>query len=278
MAYKRKIRRHRVIINNRPIKAEKEKKPGLHERHFWILAFGVILISIFTRVFDFSLMPLSYKGLFITRPYYGLHSWGSANRAWNARSHVKYGLGYTKGYRTLVVGDPPPAHPQRYVSHPSLKTLINAFGMLLLGSQEWQVRLFDLILSIPVLLLILFLLRKLYGCGCALLSCLLLVSLPLSAYFGFKPLMTLIGLWALWRYLLLTGQIGDGHKPKRRHFLELTVALFLMVQLGWAGVFYAFAIGLPELLCHNLAVAKINLNAKLWRLAELQCYAEPTRR
>lgn len=34
----------------------------------------------------------------------------------------------------------------------------------------------------------------------------------------------------------------------------------------------------PELLCHNLAVAKINLNAKLWRLAELQCYAEPTRR
>jgi len=85
--------------------------------------------------------------------------------------------------------------------------LVNAFGMLLLGSQEWQVRLFDLILSALALLLILYLLRKLYGCGCALLSGLLLVSLPLSAYFGFKPLMTLIGLWALWRYLLLTGQL-----------------------------------------------------------------------
>jgi len=86
--------------------------------------------------------------------------------------------------------------------------------MLLLGSQEWQVRLFDLILSIPVLLLILLLLRKLYGIGCALLSGLLLVSLPLSTYFGFKSLMTLIGLWALWRYLLLTGQSHDGPKPK----------------------------------------------------------------
>ena len=53
--------------------------------------------------------------LFVTRPYYGLHSWGSANRAWAARSHVNYGLGYTKGYRTLVVGDPPPAHPQAVI-------------------------------------------------------------------------------------------------------------------------------------------------------------------
>jgi len=80
-------------------------------------------------------MPPSYRGLFITRPYYGLHSWHNANRAWAARSHVNYGLGYTKGYRTPAVGDPPPAHPQRYVSHPSLETLITAFGMLLFGTE-----------------------------------------------------------------------------------------------------------------------------------------------
>ena len=78
-----------------------EGRPGFCERHFWILAFGVILVSIGTRTFDFSLTPPSYNGLFITRPYCGLHDWHFAHLAWDARSHVKYGLGYTKGYHTL---------------------------------------------------------------------------------------------------------------------------------------------------------------------------------
>jgi len=152
-----------------------DKRPVLCQRHFWVFAFGIIIVSIVTRVFDFSLMPPSYQRLFITRPYYGLHSWENAHMAWAARSHVKYGLGYTRGYSTPAVGNPPPAHPQRYVSHPSLETLITSFGMLLFGTGEWAIRLFDLILSIPVLLLILLLLRKLYGCSSALLSGLLLV-------------------------------------------------------------------------------------------------------
>ena len=209
-----------------------------------MFALGVILILILTRVFDFSIKPASYKGLFINRPYCGLHSWANANRAWPARNHVKYGLGYTRGYHTLAVGDPPTAHPQRYVSHPSLMTLITAFGMLLFGAEEWQIRLFDLVLSVPVLLLILLLLRKLYGCGCALLSGLLLVILPISAYFGFDSLLVLAGLWALWRYLLLIGRLQSASRPRRRYILELAVALFLVVQLSWVGVFYAFAIGL----------------------------------
>ena len=133
MARRRKISRYRVVINK---SAKPEKRPGLCERHFRIFALGVICIWILTRVFDFSLMPPSYQGLFITRPFYGLHSWANANRAWAARSHVKYGLGYTGGYSTPAVGDPPPAHPQRYVSHPSLETLIMAFGMLLFGSEN----------------------------------------------------------------------------------------------------------------------------------------------
>jgi len=106
MVNKRIIRRPRVAINIEPIKADKQ--PGLCEKHFWIFAFGVILILILTSVFDFSFKPASYKGLFINRPYYGLHSWATANRAWAARNHVKYGLGYTKGYHTLAVGDPSP--------------------------------------------------------------------------------------------------------------------------------------------------------------------------
>ena len=123
-----------MVVNTKLTRTD--KRPSLCERHFWVFAFGVILISIFTRVFDFSLMPSSYQGLFITRPFYGLHSWDNAHMAWAARSHVKYGLGYTRGYSTPAVGEPPPAHPQRYVSHPSLETLITALGMLLLGTEE----------------------------------------------------------------------------------------------------------------------------------------------
>jgi len=92
-----------------------QSRPVLSERYFFVFALGVILLSTLTRTFDFSITAPSYNGLFITRPYCGLHDWHFAHQAWDARNHVKYGLGYTKGYRTSVVGNPPPAHPQLYV-------------------------------------------------------------------------------------------------------------------------------------------------------------------
>ena len=247
MPHKRMSRRYRVVVEGRPAAAE--GRPGLCERHFYLLAFGVILVSVLTRTFDFSLSPLSYHGLFITRPYYGLHDWHFAHQAWDARSHVKYGLGYTKGYRTPAVGDPPAANPQRYVSNPPLDTLIKAFGMMLLGTAEWQIRLFDLILSVPILLMILLLLRKLYNAPTALVSGLLLVVLPIFAYFYFEPLILLMSLWALYRYLALTGRLQDAPQPRKRHYLELAVALLLMIQLGWSGVFPAFVIGAHYVIC-----------------------------
>ena len=128
--------------------------PNFSERHFWLLACGVVLISVVTRVFDFSIAPPEYNGLVITEPFCGLHSWDLAERAWAARSHVKYGLGYTKGLRTLVVGDPPPEHPEYYVSHPPLETWIWAAGMLVLGTEDWSVRLFDVLFGVPCLFVI----------------------------------------------------------------------------------------------------------------------------
>ena len=92
-----------------------------------------------------------------------------------------------------------------------------------------------------------FLLRRLYGSGCALLSGLLVALFPLSGYFGFQPLLVLLVLWALCRYLLLIGRFGDESGGKLRHAVELAVALFLLIQLSWVGVFYALAIGLHYL-------------------------------
>ena len=104
-------------------------RPVFTERYFWTLSCCIIVVWIVVRVFDFSLMPLSYRGLYINRPFDGLHSWLHAADAWAARSHVNYGLGYTKGYNTLVVGDPPAANPQRYVSHPQLPAPILSFSV-----------------------------------------------------------------------------------------------------------------------------------------------------
>jgi hypothetical protein len=130
MANKRIIKRRRAAKNNTPIKPDKRSGPSLCEKHFRIFAFGVILISVLTQVFDFSLKPVSYKGLFINRPFCGLHSWAAVDRTWAAGNHVKYGLGYTKGLYTLAVGNPPPAHPRRYVSHPSLTTFVPVLEIL----------------------------------------------------------------------------------------------------------------------------------------------------
>jgi hypothetical protein len=187
-----------------------EHGPSVFESHFWLLVCGIILFWTVLRVFDFTLIPPAYNGIALTQPFCGLHSWDLADRAWAARSHLKYGLGYTKGLRTLVVGNPPPLLPEYYVSHPPLETWILALGTLVFGTHDWSVRLFELVFSIPCLLLILLVLRKLHGSVCALLSGLIFVMLPYCAYFGASPLMVVLSLWAFYRYLLLTGRADRG--------------------------------------------------------------------
>lgn len=91
----------------------------------------------------------------ITRPFYGLHSWGQAHFAWVARSHVKYGLRYTKGFDTFAVGDPPTENPTRYLDHPQLPTLLDATAMLLFGINTWALRIAHMSATIATLLIFL---------------------------------------------------------------------------------------------------------------------------
>jgi len=125
-----KGKRRRGADNAEPPAMQRKCNRG--DRHFWTLACAVLLVLALARTFDYSLVPPSYEGVFITRPYGGLHSDAAAAGAWAARSHLKYGLGYTKGYRTLVVGDPPPAYPPSarasLLPHPNPLTTRNAPG------------------------------------------------------------------------------------------------------------------------------------------------------
>ena len=95
-------------VSKNTVRVAAESGPSVFEKGFWLCVAGVVFLWVCLRVFDFTLIPPAYHGLLLTQPFCGLHSWDLADRAWAARSHLKYGLGYTKGLRTLVVGDPPP--------------------------------------------------------------------------------------------------------------------------------------------------------------------------
>lgn len=162
----------------------KEKK--LEERgqikYFWLIA---VLVA---GIMAFNLC----RGL--TRPFNGMHSWAQASGAWAARTHVKYGLGYTKGISTWAVGDPPTEEPNRYLDHPQLAGLVSAGIMKVLGIHEWTFRSVNVVLSILTTLIFIRILRGLVGDPAALVSGVIFAMFPLHSYFGTGGMGALIGL------------------------------------------------------------------------------------
>lgn len=78
-----KIDQRQVIPDKKAIVAE--EKPSAFARRFWLSAAGVVLLSLITHVFDFSLVPPRYNGVQLAQSFCGLHSWDLADRAWAAR-------------------------------------------------------------------------------------------------------------------------------------------------------------------------------------------------
>jgi len=180
----------------------------------------------------------------IDRPFYGLHSWDHAHYAWMARNHVRYGLGYTKGVDTFAVGNPPAENPPRYLDHPQLHTLLYAAAMAVFGINNWSIRLANSLATIAALLLFLKILRRLVDDITALLAGLLFCLFPLTGYFGaYSMWLYPVSFLAVWCYLVLIGGLKDGPQPKKFHKWVLAVSLFLILQLGWEGFFWALAIG-----------------------------------
>jgi len=202
---------------------------------FWI--FGglvcILLVSIMARD--------------IGRPFTGLHSWGEASGAWAARAHIKYGLGYTKGASTWAVGDPPTKNPARYFDHPQLSVLTLALFMSVFGVNEWSYRLLNCVLSVLILFVLLKILKGLLEDRTALLAGLIYVLFPINGYFGCGYWVTLMGLLAIWYYLVLIKGLKDGPEPGPIHKWALAASLFFALQFSWEGFFYALGIGLHYL-------------------------------
>jgi len=206
------------------------------KRHFWLIAVLICLV------------PVIIMAAHIKRPFTGLHSWAQAESSWWARSHLKYGLGYTKGLITLSVGEPPTENPRHYLNHPQLPALLNAAVMGVTGINETAVRVIKITTTIAALLLFFKILRKLSDEKTALLAGFLYAIFPVTAYFGAGDFglggwVAPVGFYALWCYLVLIKALNNGPAPKPLHKWALAVSLFLTVQLSWAGFFYAFTIG-----------------------------------
>jgi len=199
--------------------------------YFWV--FGgllcILLISIMAQDID--------------RPFIGLHSLGHAHDAWVARTHLNYGLGYTKGFNTFAVGHPPAENPSRHLDHPQLFALFDAAAMAVFGVNEWALRTAGIMMAVVSLVIFLKILKALVDHQTAILAALLFAIFPLTGYFGVGRWMFPLSLWAIWCYLVLIRALKDGPEAIRFHKWALAISLFLILQLGWEGFFYALGIG-----------------------------------
>lgn len=178
----------------------------------------------------------------ITRPFYGLHSWGESHAYWNARAHINYGLGYTKGFLTKAVGDPPIENPKRYLNHPQLPTLLNVPFVALFGFHEWSLRAVYIFQTALTLLLFIRLIRLLTDDKTALLVGTIFCLFPLTNYFGTIGWLYPLALWSILCYLTIIGSIPE-HQPTGATKYYFAFCLFAVIQMGWEGFFFDAAIG-----------------------------------
>jgi len=197
---------------------------------FWPVACAIIILLVFTLT----------RGM--PRDFGCMHSWADASGAWAARSHVNYGLSYTKGMTTWAVGNPPTENPKRYNDHPQLAVLTVAAFMKVFGVTEFSYQLLNLMMSLATLLIILKIFKGLLDEKTALLAAMLYVMFPLTGYFGTGGFPNLFGYLAIYAYIAITGRI-EAAGSKRFYAVVLAVSLFMASQFGWTGFFFAMAIG-----------------------------------
>ncbi|HBG28865.1 MAG: hypothetical protein A2Y10_16840 [Planctomycetes bacterium GWF2_41_51] len=198
-------------------------------RYFWFVAICILVLLAAILAHD------------ITRPFYGMHSWAQASGAWAARSHVKYGLDYTKGVSTWAVGMPPVENPDRYWDHPQLNILVASGFMKIFGIHEWSLRLTDILIALPTLLVFMLMVRDISNSKTALLSGFIYVAFPITGYFSMGGFPVLFGTLAMWLYLIISGHTP--RKIRKIYYALLALSLFLAIQFSWVGFFFAMGIG-----------------------------------
>ena len=201
-------------------------------KSFWLITALIILMLASTMARD------------ITRPFIGLHSWGQSHFAWVARSHIAYGLDYTKGFDTFAVGSTPPEEKSWYLDHPTLYTLLDSLTMVTFGVNSWSLRIADIAMTCLTLLLFIKIMRGLSNDITALLAGLIWAICPLMGYFGVTVWVYPLAFLSIWSYMTIIGVFDPASVVKKWHWWLLGISLFLCIQTAWEGFFWAMAIGI----------------------------------
>jgi hypothetical protein len=216
-------------------KIEQNERVMFSNTVFWLCAAMIIMFMTFNCARD------------VARPFSGLHSWAQASGAWAARSHAKYGFGYTHGLSTWAVGNPPKANPDRYLDHPQLGGISNGIIAKIFGAKEYTFRVVNLITNVFIMLTFVLILKKLTDPLVALLSALIYAMFPITAYFCLGWWTYVFSFGAIYFYLVLIKALKDNPNPNVWHKIGLAAGLFLSLQITWTGFFYAFGVGLHYL-------------------------------
>jgi hypothetical protein len=179
----------------------------------------------------------------ITAPFVGWHELNSAMYAQHARSHIQYGLGYTKLYCTWGATAAPPAVPDRYLNHPPLICLWTAVPLVVLGDHEWAARLVPIAATLGSVALLMRIVTRLGTPLIGVLSGFFFATLPLTAYFGrmidhVAPVQ-FFSLLMLHGYLQWAGLYPGGSRRGLGALWYATGAV-LGIGTGWAAVLPAF--------------------------------------
>ena len=123
-----------------------------------------------------------------------------------------------------------------------LFTLLDSAALVLLGVNEWALRVMNIICTIITLFLFLKILRHLFDDITALLAGLFFCLFPLTAFFGVNMWLYPLAFLAFWCYLAIIGALRDVTE-KKWHKIVLAAAIFLAIQMTWEGFFFAMALG-----------------------------------
>lgn len=180
-----------------------------------------------------------------------------------AISHIRYGLGVTKGqdypawevYNAKQVdgmftpaGQLPgdqftffytgPIHPVVYGDHPPLLGLSVAGSLLIFGPHFWAVRLVPLLYAVATLILFYFLACTVFDVGVARLAAFLLATFPMFAYFGRMVDHEAPALF--WATLLLTAYVLFRKSGRRRWLFLAALAIFIGGFYAWPLFYFAY--------------------------------------
>lgn len=194
------------------------------------------------------LAGLAVRLIDLGEPWIGLKDFTGALHGQIAKNYVRFGYLDTL-FGPVTNFEPHPEEFTYYLHHPVLFNILLSLPMHILGTGERVARLVPIVSSTAGILLLFFLVRRLWGREKALASSAFMAVAPMCAYFGRMPneetlaLPVIIGLALLYA----RAQAREDHKPGAFFYALLILGLFT----AWPVYYMAGFMALPLFFSRN---------------------------